>query len=255
MNLGVDPFSSLRVVDYGDCRVGPTIEQCHDGLRAAVSDVVRAGAVPVILGGDHSLDLPVLRVMGENYGPDGYSVIHFDTHADTGIYEPGAVTEHAAPFYRAVTEGCLDGNDLFQIGLRGSWPEPREFDWMRTAGITWYTMDDVEDRGLGDVLSEVIERAGQRARTYLSVDIDVLDPAFAPGTGTPEPGGLTTRELLRAVRRIGMSLDLCGMDVVEVSPPYDPSGITALAANRVIYETLTGMALRRSGKNARPERP
>lgn len=255
MELGVDPFDILRVVDFGDVGAAPSIELCHERLHAAVSQVVTAGVVPVILGGDHSLSLPVMRALMERYGVDGYSVIHFDTHADTEIVVEGETTPHATPFYRAVTEGFLNGHRLTQIGLRGSWPPAAEFDWMRQNGIRWHTMDEVDERGLNDVIAQAIQRSSDTPVTYLTVDVDVLDPAFAPGTGTPEPGGLSTRELLRAVRTISRSLDLCAMDVVEVSPPYDPSGITALAAHRVVLETLSGMALLRSGREARPQRP
>jgi agmatinase len=254
MELGIDPFEVLTVVDYGDF-AGPTLEVCHARLQQAVEEVLDAGAMPVVLGGDHSLSLPVMRALGERYGADGYSVIHFDTHADTAIYEPGVTTEHAAPFYRAVTEECLLGRNLIQIGLRGAWPGPTEFDWMREQQIRWYTMVEVDERGLAAALADALQQAGGAARTYLTVDIDVLDPAYAPGTGTPEPGGLSTRELLPALRKIGASLDLCAMDIVEVSPPYDPSGITALAAHRCVLEVLGGVALRRSGRPVRPERP
>lgn len=255
MELGIDPFESLNVVDYGDIETVPDIAGCHTRLERAVGQILSAGAMPVALGGDHSLSLPVMRALSARYSAAGYSVIHLDTHADTEIYEPG-VTEHATPFYRAITEGHLVGENLIQIGLRGAWPHPHVFDWMRQAGIVWHTMDEVEEWGLASVIGDAVARARARApKTYLTVDVDVLDPAFAPGTGTPEPGGLTTRELLRAVRTIASSVDMCAMDVVEVCPPYDPSGITALAAHRVVLETLSGYALRKSGKPARPERP
>jgi agmatinase len=255
MELGVDPFEVLSVVDYGDAAPGPTIDLCHQRLHEAVGRVLDARARPVVLGGDHSLSLPVFRALGERLGSEGYAVIHFDTHADTAVYEPNVTTQHAAPFYRAVEEGHLSGENLIQIGLRGAWPFSAEFDWMRAQAVTWFTMDEVVERGILPVVSEAIELAARASRTYLSVDIDVLDPAFAPGTGTPEPGGLSTRELLRAVRRIASSLDLVGMDMVEVCPPYDPSGITALAAHRVVLESLGGMALRKAGGFARPQRP
>lgn len=255
LELGINPFEALTVVDFGDCRLGSTLEACHAGLREAVGEILVARAMPVILGGDHSLSLPVMTALAAHFGPGEYSVIHFDTHADTAIYESGVTTEHAAPFYRAVTEGHVLGRNLTQIGLRGAWPHPTEFDWMREQGITWYSMGDVDDRGLPPIVSEAIERASGLPRTYLTVDIDVLDPAYAPGTGTPEPGGLTTRELLAAVRRVASSLDLCAMDIVEVSPPYDPSGITALAGHRLVLETLSAIASRRSGRPARPQRP
>jgi agmatinase len=254
MELGIDPFDALKIVDYGDCELGPRIEQCHAGLQEAVSAVLGAGAVPIVLGGDHSLSLPMLRALAGHHGAENFSVIHFDTHADTEIYDPVSTTEHATPFYRAVEEGALLGSNLTQIGLRGAWPHPREFDWMRSRGIVWHTMDEVDEQGLAAVVAGAVERSARAPRTYLTVDIDVLDPAFAPGTGTPEPGGLTTRELLRAVRMIARSLDLAAMDIVEVSPPYDPSGITALAAHRVVLEALSGIAIRRSGRDPVPQR-
>ncbi len=149
----------------------------------------------------------------------------------------------------------MRGDNIFQIGLRGTWPNPLEFDWMRSVGFRWRTMDEIVERGLVSVIDEAIAYARSRApRVYLSVDIDVLDPAFAPGTGTPEPGGMMTRELLWAVRRIASNVDLCAMDIVEVSPPYDVAEITAQAAHRVVLETLTGIALRRSGQEPKPQR-
>jgi agmatinase len=246
INLDIDPFQALKIVDYGDVDCPPDLDACHASLQRTVSEILAQGAVPVVLGGDHSLALPVTRALGETLGPGGYSVIHFDTHADTEPRGP-RVTAHAMPFFRAVDEGHLLGRNLIQIGLRGAWPEPAVFDWMRSQGITWHTMDEVEDRGIEVVVAEAIELAGSRApKTYLTVDVDVLDPAFAPGTGTPEPGGLTTRELLRAVRAISLAVDLCAMDVVEVCPPYDPSGITALAAHRIVLEAISAHALRRT---------
>ena len=198
-----------------------------------------------------------MQAIAERFGPDGYSVIHFDTHADTGADVFG-VTElsHGTPFYRGVTEGFMRGDQIVQIGLRGAWPYPETFDWMREQGFRWHTMGEVLERGLTAVVDDAIAYATSKApRTYLTVDIDVLDPAFAPGTGTAEPGGLMTRELLWAVRTVASRVDLCAMDIVEVSPPYDHAGVTALAAHRVVLEVLSGMALRRSGKAARPQRP
>jgi agmatinase len=257
MELGLDPFAELAVVDYGDVAVAPAdLPGAQAGLRRALLEVLGAGAVPVVLGGDHSLSYPTLQALAERYGADGYSVVHFDTHADTGAEIGGNRNNHGTPFYLAVEEGALRGANIVQIGLRGAWPFPEEFQWMREQGFRWHTMDEVEDRGIGAVVDEAIAFAAERApRTYLTVDIDVLDPAFAPGTGTPEPGGLTTRELLRSVRRIAAALDLAAADLVEVSPPYDPAGTTAWAGHRVVLEILSGMALRRSGRPARPERP
>jgi agmatinase len=254
MELGIDPLTSLKVVDYGDIPAIPSrLAASHDLLREALGAVLAAGAVPVVLGGDHSLSYPTLQVLAERFGRDGYSVIHFDTHADTGLSE--LETPHGTPFSKAVRDGHLDGANIVQIGLRGAWPFPEEFDWMRSQGFTWHTMAQVIERGIGPVVRDAIEHARTRAsRTYLTIDIDSLDPAFAPGTGTPEPGGLATRELLWAARTIGSELDLCAMDLVEVSPPYDHADVTAMAGHRIVLETLGGIALRRSGRAAAPER-
>ena len=257
MELGIDPFEELTIVDYGDVEAPPgDLARSHERLRGHMREILQAGAMPVVLGGDHSLSTPVMQALAERFGADGYSVIHFDTHADTGAEVYDVTNSHGTPFYRGVTEGFMHGGNIVQIGLRGAWPFPDEFQWMREHGFRWYTMGDIEDEGLDAVVEAAVEHARSRApRTYLTVDIDVLDPAFAPGTGTPEPGGLSTRQLLRAVRRVAAAVDLCAMDVVEVSPPYDPSGITAMAAHRIVLETLGGVALRRSGRQPRREQP
>jgi len=196
-----------------------------------------------------------MQALAERHGPDGYSVIHFDTHADTGADVLGVKNSHGTPFYRGVAEGFMRGDHIFQIGLRGAWPFPDEFEWMRTAGFRWRTMDEIMERRLLTVIDEAIAHATARAPyTYLTIDIDVLDPSCAPGTGTPEPGGMLTRELLWAVRRIATRVDLCAVDVVEVSPPYDHAEITALAAHRIALEAISGIALYRSRQPARPAR-
>ncbi len=255
MELGIDPYAELDIVDYGDIEVRPSdLPRSHTLLQKGVSEILAAGAIPVVLGGDHSLSMPVLAALAGRFGSDGFSVIHFDTHADTGDYEGEA--PHGVPFHHAVRDGHLDGRNIVQVGLRGAWPFPEDFEWMRSVGFRWHTMGEVVERGIAAVTNDAIAHARSRApRTYLTVDIDVLDPAFAPGTGTAEPGGLMTRELLWAVRAVASQVDLCAMDIVEVSPPYDPTGITAMAGHRVVLETLSGIALRKSGREARPERP
>lgn len=254
IEVGLNPFEAIRVVDYGDIEAVPAgLERSLALLREHVGHILSAGAVAVVLGGDHSLSLPMLQACSDRFGPDGYAVIHFDTHADTGLGDE--YYNHGAPFSRAVEEGALRGDRIFQIGLRGSWPYPHEWDRMREQGFRWRTMDEVTERGLPAVVAEAIAWSTERApRVYLTVDIDVLDPAFAPGTGTPEPGGLMTRELLAAVRTISRAVDLCAMDLVEVSPPYDPAGVTALAGHRVVLETITGIAARKTGHVAAPQR-
>ena len=254
LGLGVDPFAELRVVDHGDIEARPAcLDRSHAALQRAVAGVLAAGAAPFVLGGDHSLSAPVLRAMGERFGPGGYAVIHFDAHADTGSDEPPH--GHGASFRTAVLDGALRGDHIVQVGLRGYWPPPKDFDWMRAQGFRWHTMEEIADRGVGAVVADAVAHVAARApRVYLTVDIDVLDPAFAPGTGTPVPGGLTSAELLRAVRAVSTSVDLCGMDLVEVSPPYDPAGVTALAGHHLLLEALCGMALRRAGRPPAPQR-
>jgi agmatinase len=257
IELGIDPYEELKVVDYGDADAPASdVLATHMSIQARVGEILSAGAIPAVIGGDHSITLPILRALAAHHGADGFSVIHFDTHADTGeIYADGSLPDHGQPFSRAVQEGVLLGGNIVQVGLRGCWPFPEEFDRMREQGFRWYTMGQIDELGLRAVLDETIAHARERApRTYLTVDVDSMDPAFAPGTGTPEPGGLTSRELLSSVRRIACELDLCGLDLVEVSPPYDVAGITALAGHRVIQEALGGIALRRSGKASRPAR-
>jgi agmatinase len=249
LGTGLDPFAVLDVVDFGDAAVAPgDLQRSHANLQALLREVLAADARPLVLGGDHSLALPTLRALSERFGPDGYAVVQFDTHADTGAELYGVRVSHGTPFRVAVDEGALDGHNIVQIGLRGTWPGPEDLEWMRREGFRWHTMDEIDTRGLERIVDDIVSHMRGRAKpVYLTVDVDVLDPAFAPGTGTPEPGGLTTRELRGAVRRIGSELDLCAVDVVEVCPPFDVSGITALAAERVAIDILTGMAARRSG--------
>lgn len=249
LGTGLDPFAELQVVDHGDCEVAPgDLQRSHEHLADVLRGVLAAGAMPLVLGGDHSLSLPTLRVLSERFGGDGYAVVHFDTHADTAAELYGVRISHGTPFRVAVEEGYLDARKIVQVGLRGTWPGPEDFAWMRDAGFRWHTMDEIDARGLQRVLDDAIAHAAAAApRVYLTVDVDVLDPAFAPGTGTPEPGGLTTRELRAALRRVASELNLCAADVVEVCPPFDVAGTTALAAERIALDILTGLAARRRG--------
>jgi agmatinase len=207
-----------------------------------VAKVVEAGALPVVLGGDHSITEPDVKACATG-GPVG--LIHFDTHTDTGTEVFGVSFSHGTPMYKLVEAGHVDPERYVQIGLRGYWPGPKEFDWQRDLGITSFFMHDVRDRGIRAVVGETLERVGEGA-VFVTVDIDVLDPAFAPGTGTPEPGGMTTGDLLWACREIASQVQLVGADVVEVIPTgVGSADITALAADRVVRELLTGLALAR----------
>lgn len=241
----VDAFAELKVVDFGDAPVLPADPaRTHEAIHATVRQVLDAGAMPVILGGDHSISEPDIRACAEAQGgPVG--LIHFDTHTDTGTEVFGVEVSHGTPMYRLVRDGFVDPARYAQIGLRGYWPGEEEFGWQREQGITALFMHDVRDRGIRAVIDEAVAAVGA-GPVFLSVDIDVLDPAFAPGTGTPEPGGMTSADLLWACRAVGERVDLVGMDVVEVIPTMVASAdITALVADRIVRETLTGVAVRR----------
>jgi agmatinase len=205
--------------------------------------VLAAGAIPVVLGGDHSISEPDIRAVAAAHGPVG--LVHFDTHTDTGTEVYGVEVSHGTPFYRLVEQGHLDPRRYVQIGLRGYWPGEAEFAWQAEHGVTSFFMHDVGELGIGEVVRRAVEVVGT-GPAFLTIDVDVLDPAFAPGTGTPEPGGMTTTDLLWAARTLATELDLVGADVVEVIPTAVGSAdITALAADRIVREILTGIALRR----------
>ena len=256
MDLGVDPFAELHIVDHGDALVWPARgTENHRRIKEAVTGIVEADAIPIVLGGDHSISYPNIAAVAQRYEPGSLAVVHFDTHADTAVENWDVKYGHGTPFRYLVEEGIIRGDRLVQIGLRGYWPNPEEFDWMRSAGVRWHRMEQVIEVGMDAVVNSVLYELGDARHLFLSVDIDSLDPAHAPGTGTPEPGGLTTRELLRAVRFLILERGLAGMDVVEVSPPYDHAEITAIAAHRIILEALSALALHRSGRTPQPQDP
>jgi len=244
LEAGVDAFAELTIVDYGDAPVLPADPAgSHAAIVRIVGEVLDAGALPVVLGGDHSITEPVVTAVAARRGPVG--LVHFDTHTDTGREVFGIERSHGTPMYRLVEAGAVDGNRYAQIGLRGYWPGPVEFDWQRERGIASLFMHDVRDLGIREVVERALAHVGA-GPVYLTVDVDVLDPAFAPGTGTPEPGGMTSVDLLWAVRQVAARTDLVGADVVEVLPTgIGSADITALVAERVVRETLTGLALRR----------
>ena len=242
----VDAFRELRIVDYGDAPVIPADPAAsHAAIERVVGEVVDAGVLPIVLGGDHSITEPNVRAIAARRG--AVALLHFDTHADTGFEVFGVERSHGTPMYRLVEAGSVDPQRYVQIGLRGYWPTEREFAWQRERGIRSYFMHDVRERGIRPVLDEALAAIGN-AETYVTIDVDVLDPAFAPGTGTPEPGGMTTGELLWAVREAARRLELVGADVVEIIPTAPGSAdVTALIGDRIVRELLSGIALKRSG--------
>jgi agmatinase len=241
---GIDAFAVLSVVDFGDAPVLPSDAiASHEAIERTVAAVLDAGAIPVILGGDHSIAEPDIRAVAAKHGPVG--LVHFDAHTDTGTAVFGVERSHGTPMYRLVEQGAVDAARYVQIGLRGYWPGEREFTWQRERGITSMFMHDVAALSIEEVVGRAIGTVG-RGPVFLSIDIDVLDPSVAPGTGTPEPGGMSAADLMWAARTLATELDLVGAELVEVIPTAVGSAdITALAADRIVREVLTGIALRR----------
>jgi guanidinobutyrase len=222
------------------------IEGSLERLERAVESVARSGAVPVVLGGDHTIALPDVTGVARHIGWGRVSVIHFDAHADTGDTQFGSLLGHGTPMRRLIESGAARGDRFLQIGLRGYWPGPETLVWMDEQQMRSYEMTEIVGRGLDDCLTEAFAIALDDCdAVFVSVDVDVVDPGSAPGTGTPEPGGLSARALLDAVRRITMELPVAGLDIVEVAPPYDHAEITAYLANRIVLEALSGLAWRR----------
>jgi agmatinase len=240
----IDAFAELRLVDFGDAPVLPAdVPRTHAAIEATVAQVLAAGAIPIVLGGDHSIAEPDIRACAAKHGPVG--LIHFDTHTDTGTEVFGVELSHGTPMYRLVEAGHVAPERYVQIGLRGYWPGEREFAWQAERGITSFFMHDVRERGIRAIVADTLQRLGG-GPVFMSVDVDVLDPAFAPGTGTPEPGGMTSGDLLWACRELTSQVELVGADVVEVCPSAVGSlDLTALVADRIVREILTGIALRR----------
>lgn len=251
LTTGVDPFQTLGVVDVGDVYVLPgQLEGSIERIADVVADVADAGKTPIVLGGDHTITWPNALGVARAHGFGEVALVHFDAHADTGFIQNGSLLGHGTPMRRLIESGAVPGHRFVQIGLRGYWPEPEVTEWMGEQKMRSYLMAEIVERGLDAVADEAVGHAldGGAKGVFISVDIDVVDPGLAPGTGTPEPGGLTSRELLDTVRRLAKDLEVLGADVVEVSPPYDgPGEQTAYIANRVVLEILNGMAERKLG--------
>jgi agmatinase len=245
--LRTDAFQDLAVVDLGDVEMfSGDAQSSVEALEAVVRAVAEAGVIPVVLGGDHTVTWPDVTGVAHAVGWGRVSVLHFDAHADTGDIEFGSLVGHGQPMRRLIESGAARGDRFLQLGLRGYWPGPEVLAWMAEQGMRSYEMSEIGARGLATCLTEAFAIATDDCDgVFLSVDIDVADPGHAPGTGTPEPGGLTARELLDAVRRICLDLPVVGIDVVEVAPAYDHADITAALANRVVLESLSAIARRR----------
>ncbi|GAB3138739.1 agmatinase [Microbispora hainanensis] len=245
--LRVDALKDLRVLDAGDVETyAGDIEGSLRAIEDAVARIAASGAIPVVLGGDHTIALPDATGVARRHGFGRISMLHFDAHADTGDIEFGHLHGHGQPMRRLIESGAIRGDRFLQIGLRGYWPGPEILDWMAGQRMRSYEMTEIVARGLDECLTEAYAIAVDDCDgVYLSVDVDVCDPGHAPGTGTPEPGGLSARQLLDAVRRTCYELPVVGLEIVEVAPPYDHADITAYLGNRVVLEALSAIARRR----------
>jgi agmatinase len=244
-NLDVSPFDVLSCVDYGDVAIVPGYtERSYAAIEAAVAPIVEAGVVPLLIGGDHACTLPHLRAT-RSRGP--VAVIDFDSHTDAWDSYFGEKFNHGTWMRRAIEEGLVDVGRSIEVGLRGSLYGPEDWTGLRDElGLDYITTEDVFAHGADAVAERIRERVGDRP-AFISFDIDVVDPAHAPGTGTPEAGGPSAREMLAIVRAL-RGIDFVGFDVVEVIPAYDPAGQTATLAANLAYEMLSLVALRRSGR-------
>jgi guanidinobutyrase len=252
--LRIDALKELNVRDAGDLLMpGGDLVASLEVLARATEKLSREGKIPVVLGGDHSIASADVMGIARHRGMGKISMLHFDAHADTGDMQFGALVGHGTPMRRLIESGAVRGDRFLQVGLRGYWPEPETLDWMRDQGMRSYEMTEIGERGMKAVMDESFAQLTDECDgVFLSVDIDVVDPGMAPGTGTPEPGGMTSRELLDAVRRVCYELPIVGIDIVEVSPPYDSADITAILANRVVLEALSAIAKRKKGESYSP---
>ena len=249
MHTMVSAFNELTIVDYGDIAVDSlSTERSLEHIREVVREVATTGTVPFIVGGDHSLMYPDAAGVVDAYGVGKVGIVHFDAHYDAGVGFGAHMISHGQPVRRLFNEKLVPGKNFIQVGLRGSWPGPKGFEWMRENGLRYHTMAQIERDGWEKTMSEVLDEALDGPEfLFISFDVDVLDPAYMPGTGTPEPGGLTTREVFPIVRNLCSMNQVVGFELVELNPLADPGYTTALNSTRVLKECLTGMAMRKRG--------
>ena len=237
----VAPFDHLTVVDHGDIDASPVnLDLAYQAIERGIASVVSAGAIPVVAGGDHSISLPILRALARAHGP--LALVQFDSHIDTWPQDFGSPYFHGSPFWHAVEERLIDPSRFIQVGIRGPMYGANDFAFQQEHAITVRDIGQVHDEGMAATIAAI--RRVATGPTYVTFDIDSVDPAFAPGTGTPEVGGLTSDEALRLVRGLA-GLDLAGCDLVEVSPPFDgPGQITSLLAANLLFEMVCALAKR-----------
>ena len=248
----VNSSRELNIVDYGDVAIdNDSTERSMQHVREVVREIASTGTIPFIVGGDHSLEYPNVAALADVYGKEKVSVIHFDSHYDAWWGGDGHLIHHGYPVYRLINEGHVRGADYIQVGLRSGGLDKTAFQWVREIGMRYHNMAEVEVRGWDAVIERVIAEATEEDRKlHISFDIDVLDPAFTPGTGTPVPGGLNMREAIEIIRRLCAESNVVGFDLVELHPALDPTYKTTLNSVHIIKACLTGIAMNRKGLTA-----
>ena len=253
MHVGIAWKRELVAVDYGDAPIDRlSMERSMPPVRKMVREIAETGAIPVIIGGDHSLEYPNVAGVADVYGKANVGVIHFDAHFDAAGARGGHLISHAQPIRRLIEDGHVLGKNYIQVGLRGYWPGEEGFEWMRENGLRYHTMVEVERHGWDAVMERVMDEAlDGPEHLYISFDIDVMDPAYTPGTGTPVSAGLTPREVFPLIRSLCSENNLVGFDLVELAPTLDPGYTTVLNSNLLVQECLTGIAMRKKGVTER----
>lgn len=248
MTTMINPSDILSIVDYGDIAIdNMSTEISVHHVRERVKEIAETGAIPFIIGGDHSLEYPDIAALADVHGKGSFGVVHFDSHFDAGKGRTHWIT-HGQPVYRAIKEGHVKGENFIQVGLRGPWPGAWGFEWMRNNGMRYHTMAEIEKRGWPEVMKRALKEARKGGKKlFISFDVDVLDPAFMPGTGTPVPGGLTMREAIPIVRGLCTENDIIGFELVELDPLLDNTYRSALNSNFIMHACLTGIAMRKEG--------
>jgi agmatinase len=248
----INASRELNIVDYGDVAVdNDSTERSMQHVREIVREIVEAGAIPMVVGGDHSLEYPNVAALADVYGKQKVSVIHFDSHYDAWWGDRPHLITHGYPVYRLINEGHVRGADYIQVGLRSGGLDKAAFEWMREIGMRYHNMAEVEIRGWDAVIERVVAEASEEGRKiHISFDIDVLDPAFTVATGTPVPGGINMREAITIVRRLCAETNVVGFDLVELHPGLDPTYQTTLNSAHIIKACLVGLAMNRKGLTA-----
>jgi agmatinase len=255
----VNPFEEMTIVDYGDAPIDPiSTERSMPAIREFIRQIaevqIEGGehVIPLIIGGDHSLMYSDVAGLTDVYGKGNVGVIHFDAHYDATKSLFGHLISHGQPVYRLIEEGHVLGKNFIQVGLRGYYPNEESFDWMREQGFRYHTMAEVEERGWDAVMEDIIREANDGPEyIFISFDIDVMDPAYTPATGTPEPNGLTPRETFPLIRRLCAESNVVGFELVELLPYRDDGYETVLNCERIVREALVGIAMRKEGIDAK----